>query len=307
MDNKMYCVQTCGLCETICDEDEVPTHECLQGYSNFITDDNLYFYPLLEDGKTIVKRSLIQGAETIASVPFHGDNQENIRSINNNKDSNQKNAKVKLSPEEEKMLILEVQCREPLWNFRLPLIQRNCRITRALWEEVSKALNGKLSAAGCKSKFKNFHDTYRRLVNAEKLPSGSASKSNISKWKHYKSMEFLRNSCLQKSTISNINDGDSSSITENDNELDYQDEDMLAITNNEDSQDTSRLGDHIRKRRRTESQNSHLERIADALCQPPPNIVLPPPPSQEDHIDAFLKLFGHNLRKLSPEKQDEWI
>ncbi|KYN06217.1 hypothetical protein ALC62_02809, partial [Cyphomyrmex costatus] len=274
-------VQTCGLCETICDEDEVPTHECLQGYSNFITDDNLYFYPLLEDGKTIVKRSLIQGAETIASVPFHGDNQENIRSINNNKDSNQKNAKVKLSPEEEKMLILEVQCREPLWNFRLPLIQRNCRITRALWEEVSKALNGKLSAAGCKSKFKNFHDTYRRLVNAEKLPSGSASKSNISKWKHYKSMEFLRNSCLQKRLIMHLHNL------------------LFLIVEN--------YFYHIRKRRRTESQNSHLERIADALCQPPPNIVLPPPPSQEDHIDAFLKLFGHNLRKLSPEKQDEWM
>jgi len=49
-----------------------------------------------------------------------------------------------------------------------------------------------------------------------------------------------------------------------------------------------------------------LERIANALSQPLPNITLPPPP-EEDHIDAFLKLFGYNLRKLLPEKQDEWI
>ncbi|XP_029176606.1 LOW QUALITY PROTEIN: uncharacterized protein LOC114944729 [Nylanderia fulva] len=193
MDIEMSRVQTCGLCEIICNEDEVPSHECLQGYSNFITDNNLYFYPVLDDGETIVRRSLTQDAETIASVPFHGDNQGQINRIFDPLiiiDFNQKSAKEKLSLEEEEMLILEVQCREPLWNFRLPLIQRNCRITRALWEEVSQTFNGKLSAAGCKSKFKNFHDTYRRLVNAEKLPSGSASKSNMSKWKHYK-IRFL--------------------------------------------------------------------------------------------------------------------
>lgn len=204
----------------------------------------------LDDGVTVIRKSLIQGTETIASVPFHGDNlgkvniiknfkindslhfiycmiyilffiSENIEPVINNLNNNlsQKNIKGKLSPEEKE--ILEVQYREPLWNFKLPLAQRNNKITKVLWEEVSKALNGnvnvyyiiyfimkqdikteyflgKLSAAGCKGKFKNFHATYRRLINAEKLSSGSASKSNINKWKHYNAMDCLRNSFSKK-------------------------------------------------------------------------------------------------------------
>lgn len=58
-----------------------------------------------------------------------------------------------------------------------------------------------MSAIGCKNKFKNLHDTYRRLVHSEKLPSGSASKDNVYKWRHFKTMEFLRDSCLQKRYI----------------------------------------------------------------------------------------------------------
>lgn len=46
MQSESY-VQTCGLCETICNEDEISTHECLEGYDNYITDKNLYFYSLL--------------------------------------------------------------------------------------------------------------------------------------------------------------------------------------------------------------------------------------------------------------------
>lgn len=61
-----------------------------------------------------------------------------------------------------------------------------------------------------------------------------------------------------------------------------------------------------KKKRCTSEHDNHLERIANALSQPLPNITLPPPP-EEDYIDAFLKLFGYNLRKLLPEKQDEWI
>lgn len=84
----------------------------------------------------------------------------------------------------------------------------------------------------------------------------------------------------KKYPISNINDGENS----NNN----------ICENNEDSQDASTSGDdHIKKKRRT-SEHNHLECIANALSQPLPNVVLPPPP-EEDHIDAFLKLFGYNL------------
>jgi len=47
-----------------------------------------------------------------------------------------------------------------------------------------------------------------------------------------------------------------------------------------------------------------LERFASILRQPPFNIVFS---LLEEHIDEFFKLFGHNLRKLLPEKQDKWI
>lgn len=43
-----FLVQTCGLCEIICDKQDVPQHSCLEGYTQYITDpDTLYFYPLL--------------------------------------------------------------------------------------------------------------------------------------------------------------------------------------------------------------------------------------------------------------------
>ncbi|XP_028046932.2 uncharacterized protein LOC114254575 [Monomorium pharaonis] len=246
-----YYVQTCGLCETICNEDEVSRHKCLEGYSNFITDKNLYFYPVLDNGVTVVRKSLVQGAEVIAAAPFHEDNQENIDlTTNYNKNTNRKNAKEKLSPDEEEILILEVQYRQPLWNYKLSLAQRNEKITKALWEEVSKALNGKLSGTGCKAKLKNLHDTYRRLINFEKLPSGSASK-NINKWRHFNAMNFLQDSCLQKSTVFNINDDENSSSNVGDI--------------NEDSLDTNTSG--------------------DTISQPLPNLVVPPPPVG-DYIDA---------------------
>ncbi|KYN07826.1 hypothetical protein ALC62_01199, partial [Cyphomyrmex costatus] len=197
-------VQTCGLCETICNLNNVATHDCLRGYFNYTTDENLYFYPLLDDGVTIVRRSLVQGSEVIATVPLQSNNIVFIQctyiidSNNIQPTLNTGQKKEKLSLEEEGTLILEVQCRQPLWNFRLPLAQRNNKITKCLWQEASNAINGKLNAIGCKNKFKNFHDIYRRLINSEKLPNGSASKSNIYKWRHAKIMEFLRDSCLQK-------------------------------------------------------------------------------------------------------------
>ncbi|CAL1677388.1 unnamed protein product [Lasius platythorax] len=48
------------------------------------------------------------------------------------------------------LLILEVQKRTPLWDFSLPLDQRNRETVRRLWDEVSAELNGKLNAADAK-------------------------------------------------------------------------------------------------------------------------------------------------------------
>lgn len=40
-------VQTCGVCEEICDQKDIKTHGCLEGYNSYTVDPNtLYFYPL---------------------------------------------------------------------------------------------------------------------------------------------------------------------------------------------------------------------------------------------------------------------
>ncbi|KYN02829.1 hypothetical protein ALC62_06345, partial [Cyphomyrmex costatus] len=106
--------------------------------------------------------------------------------------------KAKLNHDDEETLILEVQLREPLWNYKLPLSLRNVKITKNLWQEVANALNGKITANEAKMKFKSLHDTYRRLIRLETSASGSARKNNGKKWPHYDSMEFLRDSCLLK-------------------------------------------------------------------------------------------------------------
>lgn len=51
-----------------------------------------------------------------------------------------------MSFDEEELLILEVQKREPLWNFQLDVKQRNAKERNKLWQEISDALNGKNKA-----------------------------------------------------------------------------------------------------------------------------------------------------------------
>jgi len=106
--------------------------------------------------------------------------------------------RAKLNHDDEETLILEVQLREPLWNYKLPLPQRNIRIVKNLWQEVANALNGKITTDEAKAKFKSLHDTYRRIIKTESCASGSAKKESGKKWAHYDSMKFMRDSCLLK-------------------------------------------------------------------------------------------------------------
>jgi len=55
-----------GLCETICNFDDISTHECLRGYSIIVTDENLYFYPLL--GKELLQTVLISYTNNIKFI-----------------------------------------------------------------------------------------------------------------------------------------------------------------------------------------------------------------------------------------------
>ncbi|KAJ8957430.1 hypothetical protein NQ318_004910, partial [Aromia moschata] len=48
-------VYTCRLCEVIVDE--ITDHPCIEGYGHIYIDNNHYFYPVLDDGKTIIRQS----------------------------------------------------------------------------------------------------------------------------------------------------------------------------------------------------------------------------------------------------------
>ncbi|GAB1867765.1 Histone H3 [Camponotus japonicus] len=156
-------VMTCGVCEIICDTDNITKHECLEGYAEYYVDENTcYFYPMCEDGSLL---SLVDNEELTV--------QESSSLITTNK---RKNIRKKLNIDEkqkllelEEHLILEVHTREPLWNPQIELSLRSRKATAQLWKEVSEALNEKLSATEAKAKFKSLHDTYRRIISTESL------------------------------------------------------------------------------------------------------------------------------------------
>lgn len=79
--------------------------------------------------------------------------------------------RAKLNHDDEETLLLEVQLREALWNYKLPLPQRNIKITKDLWQQVANALDGKITADEAKTKFKSLHDTYRKIIRAEACAS----------------------------------------------------------------------------------------------------------------------------------------
>lgn len=49
---------------------------------------------------------------------------------------------LRLNPTDEELMIRAVQKRPPLWDFSLPLTERNKDITAKLWQEVSDEIQG---------------------------------------------------------------------------------------------------------------------------------------------------------------------
>ncbi|XP_071574844.1 uncharacterized protein [Temnothorax nylanderi] len=337
-------VHTCGVCEEICDGDDFKNHPCLEGYNKYFIDENtLYFYPVLDDGVTIVRRSQINNQEKIVAEPFQqgkliprkckgycniknkkiqllGFNhiifftnscrllhQEGIGKKRIVKQSETDRMHVlfvsngnfyqgtsrkrtpisRLNFDEEESLILEVQNRPPLWNYTLPLKDRSMQIKKQLWEEVAQFFNGKFSAETLKLKFKSLYDTFRKIIQSEHQASGSG-RINKKKWFHYDSMTFLRDNCLIKNTMSNI---------ENEvNEVNERDC-CTPSTSTNISDDSFIQKDNRRKRQRSDDDTSSaINRIAEAVCQPS-TLTLPPPPEPDD-VDSFLLAIGHHLREL---------
>jgi len=193
---------------------------------------------------------------------------------------------VKCKLYQEEQLILEVEMRPALWDFTLPLQERNKAIKMKLWAEVSVAMKGCLTPEGAKKKFKSLVDTYRNIIRNEKCPSGSARKGNGSKWPHYYSMEFLRNHMSPRETSSNC---------EADEQLDSPNELF------EDNSSCNTNKKKPRKRQSSSTENDILcesfNKVAEAISASSSQIILPPPPTMTE-IDSCLNVIGCRLKKI---------
>ncbi|TGZ53999.1 Uncharacterized protein DBV15_12250 [Temnothorax longispinosus] len=149
-------------------------HGCLEGYSSYAVDPNtLYFYPLADDGTTIVRRSNINNVEQLVDEPFYNNCGNNVvhisqkgkrkvsgqvKQISNKRSKLNDSAGNKLNFDDVEFLILE-------WDYSLPLLQRKSTIKQRLWSEIALALNGKISAEETQKKFKSLHDTTVSNIN----------------------------------------------------------------------------------------------------------------------------------------------
>ncbi|XP_066592982.1 uncharacterized protein [Prorops nasuta] len=203
------------------------------------------------------------------------------------------NKKRRMNFDDEEMLILAVEKKAPLWDFSLPLKERNSVIRKKLWNEVAEEFDGKYDADVLKVKFKSLHDTFRKIVQSENCPSGSARQELHRKWGHYGSMQFLRDSCLVKTTVSNLDNPNQETV------------DVHPLTDDEDNLDVPETANssktRIKNKRAETNTASILERIADSLSQNT-QIQLSPPP-EPDEVDSFLSLVGSRIRRLPPSEQ----
>ncbi|XP_036147862.1 uncharacterized protein LOC118647967 [Monomorium pharaonis] len=215
---------------------------------------------------------------------------DNIENINTNNVSTATRKTIKSA---EERLIAEIQAREPLWNYTLPVQQRKKSIKDRLWEEVSVAMNRHYSVDEAKKKWKNLNDTYKRCLAVEKNRKSGSAAVKQSKWQYFDQMKFLMDIDLgfNGQNISNISDD-----TENNSIYDLE----------SDSCESRDMANN--KKPKIESA---LEKIANALASPIPRIEFPPappllPPSSEpkeiDEIKGFTFFLEKKLRDMPKEK-----
>ncbi|KYN04962.1 hypothetical protein ALC62_04151, partial [Cyphomyrmex costatus] len=146
-------VNTCGICEEIVEESSILTHKCLEGFEQFIIDKNRYFYPACDNGAIIRRSAMDNNIEDIVldESPNNFEKDTNVEHValnesyisplsetNSNISSNCSHDLIEI----EELLIEEVSKREVLYNYNLPLTQRNRTITNEAWKAVSEALQG---------------------------------------------------------------------------------------------------------------------------------------------------------------------
>ncbi|VVC32182.1 MADF domain [Cinara cedri] len=93
-------------------------------------------------------------------------------------------------------LIACVEARRPLWDSKMPKVERTNEIKDQLWSEVQKELNGKYEIHVLANKWKYLKEEYTRRKNsqAQKRRSGSNKE-----WVHMKQLKFLDSIGTRKS------------------------------------------------------------------------------------------------------------
>lgn len=129
-------------------------------------------------------------------------------------------------------LLIEISKHEVLYNYSIPLQQRNRAIINETWIDVSKALGGmkviiliqhtrthihthtlfnkktnfvylfyfieRLDPKQAAKRWKILRDSYCRELAKEKLPSGAERPTLKRKWKYFDRMDFLRDTINRK-------------------------------------------------------------------------------------------------------------
>ncbi|KAG5869674.1 hypothetical protein JTB14_035600 [Gonioctena quinquepunctata] len=107
----------------------------------------------------------------------------------------------------EELLINCVEARPPLWDCRLPLVQRSKTIRDELWLEIYREFGEQpeFPIKYLMTKWRNLRDTYVRVKGEYESykKSGSAAKKK-KVWEFYENMSFLRDTLNHRTTIGNI-------------------------------------------------------------------------------------------------------
>ncbi|CAL1671792.1 unnamed protein product [Lasius platythorax] len=285
---------TCGVCETILeDEDERNHHPCFEAYKYVYIDDNFYIYPQCNDGQ-IIRKSLVGDAEVVVMETTPETTPTQAQSPSE-ETSDWRNKKIR----EEEQLIEEVSKRPALWNFKLPLVERNLQIKKKLWEEIYASMNGTMDIPTMKKKWKSLSDSFRIHKNKQHQPSGSAA-ARKNTWMHFERMQFLNDVLLENDSTTNIPVDIPYENIEESNDAEN--------TIYDGNSSSSGRGSRNSKRRLSidDSVDGIIDRLSDALSQPvtvnvPP--FMPPAPSV-DKATLFGNLITAHLKELDPQLVD---
>ncbi|XP_032688141.1 uncharacterized protein LOC116852170 isoform X2 [Odontomachus brunneus] len=156
---------TCGVCETVCPENEINCHPCMKEYKYFYMDEHSYFYPQCD-------ASLV----------------EKIQTKNKEADGMTAWQKVKLLQEEQ--IIEEVHKRPALWNFKLPLTER--RYSSLIIMRKNKQQHQPSGSAGTSRKNSWLHYDRMQFLCDAQLESETIS--NISASESYEELKQCNDS-----------------------------------------------------------------------------------------------------------------